>query len=222
MNYEEFRTAVCTLTGGFEKDWDVIHDWGTPPVNPVTGEAANSDAAMEMEYDYIVLEKEEGMFYAFYSFPVKPLFNLYQKEGWDVACRELLKHLPDQKKESGVVDYGAKLNEEGKKLYETLRSLRARIAATKQVPPYVIFTNRTLYEMCCSQPATMEELLEVFGVGEKNSKEYGQQFLDEITEFTDGKKKNLEREEAGSLEDYKGPVVRPMFRGVIDPEIFKD
>jgi oxaloacetate decarboxylase beta subunit len=59
---------------------------------------------MEMEYDYIVLEKEEGMFYAFYSFPVKPLFNLYQKEGWDVACRELLKHLPDQKKESGVVD----------------------------------------------------------------------------------------------------------------------
>ena len=162
------------------------------------------------------------MFYAFYSFPVKPLFNLYQKEGWDVACRELLKHLPDQKKESGVVDYGAKLNEEGKKLYETLRSLRARIAATKQVPPYVIFTNRTLYEMCCSQPATMEELLEVFGVGEKNSKEYGQQFLDEITEFTDGKKKNLEREEDGSLEDYKGPVVRPMFRGVIDPEIFKD
>ena len=86
----------------------------------------------------------------------------------------------------------------------------------------MIFTNRTLYEMCCSQPATMEELLDIFGVGDKNSREHGQEFLDAIAEFTDGKKKNLERGEEYSLEEYKGPVVRPMFRGVIDPEIFKE
>ena len=56
----------------------------------------------------------------------------------------------------------------------------------KQVPPYIIFTNRTLYEMCRIQPATMEELLFVYGVGEKNSKEYGQEFLDAIKDFTKG------------------------------------
>ena len=212
MNYEEFRTAVCDLLGGLEKEWDVVHDWGVPPVDPITGNAANFDAEMEMEYDFIQLEREKGVFYSFISFPVKALFNYYQKEGWSAAVRELQKHIPKETKENNKpVDYPAKLNEEGKKLYERLRSLRSEIAMKKQVPAYIIFTNRTLYEMCRIQPATMEELLFVYGVGEKNSKEYGQEFLDAIIHSAD----------EFEADDLGGVVARTWRRGVMDPDLIK-
>ena len=194
MNYVEFRTAVCGLLEGLEKDWSVTQDWGIPSVNPITGNAANFDAEMEMEYDFIQLERERGVFYTFISFPVKALFDYYQKEGWNAAVRELQKHIFKQIKDSNkAVDYPAKLNEEGKELYEILRSLRAEIALKKQVPAYIIFTNRTLYEMCRSQPATMDELRLVYGVGEKNSKVYGKEFLDAIKDYTNGRRRIMEK-----------------------------
>ena len=238
MNYEEFRTAVCDLLGGLEKEWDVVHDWGVPPVDTITGNAANFDAEMEMEYDFIQLERDKGVFYSFISFPVKALFNYYQKEGWNAAVRELQKHIPKETKENNKpVDYPAKLNEEGKKLYERLRSLRSEIAMKKQVPAYIIFTNRTLYEMCRIQPATMEELLFVYGVGEKNSKEYGQEFLDAIKDFTKGGKLILEKAELEvdsvnaepdihsadefEADDLGGVVARTWRRGVMDPDLIK-
>ena len=40
--------------------------------------------------------------------------------------------------------------------------------------------------MCCHQPGTMEELRALYGVGEKNSRDYGQVFLEAITGFKDG------------------------------------
>ena len=238
MNYEEFRSAVCDLMKGLEKEWTVIHDWGIPPVDPITGNAANFDAEMEMEYDFIQLERDKGVFYSFISFPVKALFNYYQKEGWNAAVRELQKHIPRETKENKKqVDYPAKLNEEGKELYERLRSLRAEIAMKKQVPAYFIFTNRTLYEMCRIQPATMEELLFAYGVGEKNSKEYGQKFLDAIKDYTKGGRLILEKAEHDAdpvdteqdihsadnfeADDLGGVVARPWRRGVMDPAVFQ-
>ena len=238
MNYDEFRTAVCDLLGVMEKEWSVIHDWGIPPVDPVTGNAANFDAEMDMEYDFIQLEREKGVFYTFVSFPVKALFNYYQKEGWNAAVRELRRHIPVEKTGNNkVIDYSAKLNEEGKELYEKLKSLRAEIALKKQVPVYLVFTNRTLYEMCRIQPATMEELLLVYGVGEKNSKEHGQEFLDAIKEFTKGRKRFLEKQadetdivgaepdihsaDEFEADDLGGVVARTWRRGVMDPDLIK-
>ena len=128
MNYEEFRTAVCDLLGGLEKEWDVVHDWGIPPVDPITGNAANSDAEMEWNMISFSWKRRKECSILSIPFPVKPLFNLYQKEGWECRCPGAVRSIfpTNQKKTRGVVDYGAKLNEEGKKLYETLRSLRAR------------------------------------------------------------------------------------------------
>ena len=107
----------------------------------------------------------------------------------------------------------------------------------KQVPAYIIFTNRTLYEMCRIQPATMEELLFVYGVGEKNSKEYGQEFLDAIKDFTKGGKLILEKAELEvdsadaepdihsadefEADDLGGVVARTWRRGVMDPDLIK-
>lgn len=80
------------------------------------------------------------------------------------------------------------LNSAGQELYERLRLVRRRLAQEHQVPAYVVFSNRTLFEMSRALPFTMEELKELYGVGNLNSALYGKPFLDEIHAFSDGKK----------------------------------
>ncbi len=65
-------------------------------------------------------------------------------------------------------------------LFERLRDLRRRIAAEHKVPAYVVFSDKTLADMAARQPATADEFLEVFGVGEAKLERYGDAFLDAI------------------------------------------
>lgn len=65
-------------------------------------------------------------------------------------------------------------------LFEALRTLRAKLAKENGIPAYMIFNNATLVEMAARKPATLEEMLEVPGVGERKLETYGQAFLDEI------------------------------------------
>ncbi|MBN1973747.1 MAG: DNA helicase RecQ [Sedimentisphaerales bacterium] len=51
-------------------------------------------------------------------------------------------------------------------LFETLRKLRAAIAKEKRVPPFIIFSDATLRDMAKKRPSTIENLLNVKGVGE--------------------------------------------------------
>ncbi len=68
-------------------------------------------------------------------------------------------------------------------LFERLRALRKRIADTNAIPPYVVFSDKTLRDMCARRPRTRREFLEVNGVGERKLDRYGQVFLDEIAAF---------------------------------------
>jgi len=68
-------------------------------------------------------------------------------------------------------------------LFERLRQLRKRIADERNVPPYVIFHDRTLQEMAKKLPATWEDLQLIFGMGETKLKQYGPRFLKEIIAF---------------------------------------
>jgi ATP-dependent DNA helicase RecQ len=67
-------------------------------------------------------------------------------------------------------------------LFEALRNLRRRIADGKRVPAYVIFTDAALRDMARRRPTTPDEFLEVRGVGEKKSRQYGSAFLAAISE----------------------------------------
>ena len=69
-----------------------------------------------------------------------------------------------------------------RKLWETLRSLRFQIARKSGVPPYVVFSDKTLKEMVALRPTSAEELLQVSGVGEVKLKRYGDIFLGVIKE----------------------------------------
>lgn len=83
------------------------------------------------------------------------------------------------------------LNNRGFELFDNLRTLRLELARQENVPPYIVFNDRTLVNMCVSVPLTKEEMLQVSGVGENKFEKYGDRFLKEITSFTDGKKEKL-------------------------------
>ena len=69
-------------------------------------------------------------------------------------------------------------------LFERLRVLRKKIADEAGVPPFVIFSDKTLQDMCAKRPQTEEELLEIHGVGANKLEKYGQAFLEEIHHYT--------------------------------------
>ncbi len=71
-------------------------------------------------------------------------------------------------------------------LFVRLRALRKRLADEAHVPPYVVFSDKTLRGMCELLPSTKEEFLQVSGVGEKKLERYGGSFLDEIAAFRAG------------------------------------
>ena len=62
-------------------------------------------------------------------------------------------------------------------LYDALRECRRKLAEEQQVPPYVIFHNSTLEDMCRIQPRTLVELGMVSGVGGRKLERYGPAFL---------------------------------------------
>lgn len=65
-------------------------------------------------------------------------------------------------------------------LFEALRTLRRQIAEQERIPPYVVFHDSTLHDMCAKMPSTIEEFLLVKGVGKTKAEKYGKQFLEAI------------------------------------------
>ena len=70
-------------------------------------------------------------------------------------------------------------------LFERLRALRRKLAEWRDVPPYIVCSDKTLRGLCRQRPATREELLEVSGIGERKADEFGEAFLRAISEFED-------------------------------------
>ncbi len=66
------------------------------------------------------------------------------------------------------------------KLFDSLRSLRTEIAKEERVPPYLIFSDKSLIHMCLLKPKTKAEMLKVSGVGQYKYDKYGERFLEKI------------------------------------------
>jgi ATP-dependent DNA helicase RecQ len=66
------------------------------------------------------------------------------------------------------------------KLFEILRKQRKKLADESGVPPYVIFSDKTLIEMATYFPLSNDNLLDIHGVGQVKSQKFGALFLDSI------------------------------------------
>ncbi|MEG2458763.1 MAG: RecQ family ATP-dependent DNA helicase [Raoultibacter sp.] len=68
-------------------------------------------------------------------------------------------------------------------LFELLRTARKHIADAGQIPPYIVFSDATLRDMCAKLPTTPDEFLAVSGVGATKLERYGETFLEKIAEY---------------------------------------
>jgi ATP-dependent DNA helicase RecQ len=74
-------------------------------------------------------------------------------------------------------------------LFEELRALRRTIAEELNVPPFVIFGDKTLQEIAYYLPQSLPSFGKIFGVGERKLKQFGAQFLTVVQAYT--KERNL-------------------------------
>lgn len=116
-----------------------------------------------------------------------------------------------------VVQKVKKVKEEApihSELFEKLRQLRKEIAEKEKMPPYIIFSDATLKEMCQFYPKTKQDMLSIKGVGELKYEKYGALFLKEIVLFSDKegilnneqtyqKQENNQRSKEDDLPSYK-------------------
>ena len=72
-------------------------------------------------------------------------------------------------------------------LFERLRAVRKMMAEGQQVPPYIIFSDKTLHEMCRRFPLTLSDMRKISGVGDAKLERYGRDFIREIGRYLDEK-----------------------------------
>ncbi len=68
-------------------------------------------------------------------------------------------------------------------LLTALKALRLRLSQEQHIPAYIICTNATLLDMAARRPRTIEELLEVSGIGQAKAERFGDAFLKELEHY---------------------------------------
>jgi ATP-dependent DNA helicase RecQ len=116
-----------------------------------------------------VIAKSEGLYPALYLLP-KAVRILRNEEKVEMVRIVGKKTVRANKKEQN----GASTDRE---LFELLRALRKQIADEQGVPPYIVFSDRTLHEMTARLPENSDALLSIPGVGDAKLARYGRQFL---------------------------------------------
>ncbi|WP_186575920.1 DNA helicase RecQ [Aquibacillus kalidii] len=81
-------------------------------------------------------------------------------------------------------------------LFSELRQLRKQLADEQRVPPYVVFSDATLKDMCRYYPKTRDAMLNIKGVGIRKYDQYGEYFVKLINEWT----------EVHEVETYSAPT----------------
>ncbi|MBO6827271.1 MAG: DNA helicase RecQ [Sneathiella sp.] len=103
------------------------------------------------------------------------------------SCRSYLKGdakfaIRREEKSSGQARVSPKIldNPEEQALFDKLKALRLELAREADVPPYVIFHDRTLLEMVHLRPTDMTAFSSISGIGATKREKYGDAFLDAI------------------------------------------
>lgn len=70
-------------------------------------------------------------------------------------------------------------------LVKLLKELQKSVAKKNGVPPYAVFQEPSLEDMALKYPITMDELKNIYGVGEGKAKKFGKPFVDLISKYVD-------------------------------------
>ncbi len=145
-----------------------------------------SDRDLRQIVDILVnrgmLYVEEGVF------PTIGLTAEFRKAGDDdfqLFLKRPVKSAPKKEKAKRGTATVAALEGSDAALFEELRLLRKAIADAEGKPPYIVFSDATLRQLCATKPRTPEQFLEVPGVGPHKLEKYGDQFMGAIATFSD-------------------------------------
>lgn len=101
----------------------------------------------------------------------------------------LIRTYKDREPEGQPKRHGRKstdfLTKAGYELFEVLRQLRLTIAREEGMPPYIIFSDKTLIDMSIKAPRDRAAMLNVSGVGEAKYEKYGERFIEAVITFMD-------------------------------------
>ncbi len=70
-------------------------------------------------------------------------------------------------------------------LMSMLRDLRKKVAKKLGVPPFVVFQDPSLEDMALKYPMSLNEMINIHGVGEGKAKKYGKDFIDLISRYVE-------------------------------------
>lgn len=99
-----------------------------------------------------------------------------QRENFSVKARK------QKIREMAMADTIANNGPEDMVLFEKLRKLRLQIASEKGVPPYVVFSDRTLHELATAKPETVTVIGNISGIGTHKREQFGKTFVKAIRE----------------------------------------
>lgn len=151
--------------------------------------------------EYLILT--EGQF---------PMVRLRQKAVDVLKQKEQVFQKIRKKKQRAIVDDS---------LFEELRALRKEISEREKVPPYIIFADSTLKELSQYMPSSLEEMLNIKGIGEAKLSKYGEEFLLAINSYKERKgiTITMEKEHESNKEKAKKEDATPSH--IISLELYR-
>ena len=113
---------------------------------------------------------------------------LRKKQGFEMISRQTQQQPTFQRPRSFASRFESPAKEQepnprSEALFQRLRELRKEIAAEENLPPYIVFSDRSLREMSLKYPKDSDALLQISGVGLRKLESYGDSFLAAIKEF---------------------------------------
>lgn len=115
-----------------------------------------------------VIQKAEGLYPTLFLLPKASRILKREEQLNIVRILEKKKAQPPPKESAAPCET---------RLFELFRSLRKEIADEQGIPPYVVFSDRTLRDMAAHLPRSAEAMLSISGIGEVKLQRYGGQFL---------------------------------------------
>jgi len=113
------------------------------------------------------------------SLKITPLGGAFLKEKQTVKLRKYTGKITAQKRRQDYTPMQFD-SPEDQQLFTLLKAKRTELAKDQNVPPYVIFNDRTLRELAVIKPDSHHKFSQIHGVGERKVKKYGDIFLSAI------------------------------------------
>ena len=186
LSYREWNDYLLQMLqmGLFEIDYKDFHHLKTTSLGEAVLHGRKKIQLARISHESIAAKRKNKRSTAIEpTIPVPPPVGTLPKEP-SLIPRPVIPpdNLGTPLKESAPRVHAKAVPEEDNGLYEKLRQLRLRLAQQEKMPPYIIFSDKTLHELAIYKPKTIAQFGAIYGVGDLKRDKYGPAFVDAIRE----------------------------------------